>query len=113
MAANYTDEQVDLMVKNYVAEPNRETVDGLAILFDKSLKSVIGKLSREGVYQKQVYKTKAGDIPMTKADIILKLELLLNIDSSKLMGLEKAPKQDIKLLYEVVNKRLLEGELHG
>ena len=113
MAANYTEEQVEVMVAWYTAEPTRATVDTIAKEMNKSIKSVIGKLSREGVYQKQVYKTKAGDIPMTKADIILKLELLLNIDSSKLMGLEKAPKQDIKLLYEVVNKRLLEGELHG
>jgi hypothetical protein len=27
---------------------------------------------------------------------------VLGIDSSKIMGLEKAPKQDIKFIYEVV-----------
>ena len=110
MAANYTDEQVDLMVKNYVAEPNRETVDGLAILFDKSIKSIIGKLSREGVYQKAIYKTKSGEVPMTKHEIINNMAIFLEIDSSKIMGLEKAPKQDIKYLYEVVNKLILEAQ---
>ena len=108
MAANYTDEQVEVMVAWYKAEPTRATVDTIAKEMDKSIKSVIGKLSREGVYQKQVYKTKAGEIPMTKADIILNLSQLLGIDSSKIMGLEQAPKQDIKYLTENVNKVILE-----
>ena len=111
--ANYTDEQVRKMIIEYTLTPDRATVDRLSKELDKSIKSIIGKLSREGVYQKQVYTTKSGEVPMTKAEIIVSLAEILKIDSSKLMGLEKAPKQDIKLLYEVVNKRLLEGELHG
>ena len=108
MAANYTQDQVEFMVNSYRKQPDRETVDALAEELDKSVKSIIGKLSREGVYQKQVYKTKTGEVPMTKADIILNLSQLLDIDSSKIMGLEKAPKQDIKYLTENVNKVILE-----
>lgn len=108
MATNYTEEQVEVMVAWYKADPTRDCVDTLAKEFDKSVKSIIGKLSREGVYQKQVYKTKTGEMPMTKADIILNLSQLLDIDSSKIMGLEKAPKQDIKYLTENVNKVILE-----
>jgi len=99
-----------MMVDWYTAEPTRETVDTLAKEFDKSVKSIIGKLSREGVYQKQVYKTKTGEVPMTKADIIMNLSQLLEIDSTKIMGLEKAPKQDIKYLTENVSKILLEAK---
>tara|TARA_R100001463_G_scaffold69001_1_gene122454 strand:- start:204 stop:542 length:339 start_codon:yes stop_codon:yes gene_type:complete len=110
MATNYTEEQVSMMVDWYTAEPTRETVDTLAKEFDKSVKSIIGKLSREGVYQKQVYKTKTGEVPMTKADIIMNLSQLLEIDSTKIMGLEKAPKQDIKYLTENVSKILLEAK---
>jgi len=108
MATNYTEEQTTVMVAWYTAEPTRDCVELLAKEFDKSVKSIIGKLSREGVYQKQVYKTKTGEVPMTKADIILNLSQLLDIDSSKIMGLEKAPKQDIKYLTENVNKVILE-----
>ena len=108
MAANYTEQQVEHMIEAYQAQPNRETVDKLAEELDKSVKSIIGKLSREGVYQKQVYKTKTGEVPMTKADIILNLSQLLDIDSTRIMGLEKAPKQDIKYLTENVNKVILE-----
>ena len=59
MAANYTDAQVEHMVEAYQAKPDGATVDMLAEDLDKSVKSIIGKLSREGVYQKAIYKTKS------------------------------------------------------
>ena len=102
MAANYTEDQVAHLVKAYTNKPDRLTVDMLAKEMDKSIKSIIGKLSREGVYKKAVYKTKSGEVPMTKQEIILAMAEVLGIDSSKIMGLEKAPKQDIKFIYEVV-----------
>jgi len=110
MAANYTNEQVVEMISAYTHNPTRETVDFLADKYNKSIKSIIGKLSREGVYQKQVYKTKTGEVPMTKQEIVSMMAELLDIDSSKIMGLEKAPKQDIKFLSEVVSKRILEAQ---
>ena len=110
MAANYTNEQVVEMISAYTHNPTRETVDFLADKYNKSIKSIIGKLSREGVYQKQVYKTKTGEVPMTKQEIVSMMAEFLGIDSSKIMGLEKAPKQDIKFLSEVVSKRVLEAQ---
>ena len=104
MAANYTDEQVQYMVDKYTAEPNRETVDKLAEKLNKSIKSIIGKLSREGVYQKAIYRTKTGEIPMTKGEIIVKVAELLEAEYSRLAGLEKSPKQDLKYLYELVRR---------
>ena len=47
---------------------------------------------------------------MTKQEIVGMMAELLDIDSSKIMGLEKAPKQDIKFLSEVVSKRILEAQ---
>ena len=47
---NYTDEMVAQMTAKYEANPSRDTVDALAIEFGKSVRSVIAKLSREGVY---------------------------------------------------------------
>ena len=107
MAANYTQEQVNHMVEAYQAKPDRTTVDMLAEDLDKSVKSIIGKLSREGVYQKQVDTTKTGEIPVTKEFLILGLADLFEVDSSKLMGLEKAPKQVIKFLHDTI------GETNG
>ena len=102
MAANYTAEQVEMMRERYQAKPTRETVENLAEELNKSIKSIIGKLSREGIYQKAIYKTKTGEIPITKSQLIEKMAELLDIDSSKIIGLEKAPKQDIKYLFEVL-----------
>ena len=102
MATNYTDEQVEMMRTRYQDKPTRETVEKLSQEFGKSIKSIIGKLSREGVYQKAVYKTKTGEIPITKAQLVENLAELLEIPSSKIMGLEKAPKQDIKFLHDTI-----------
>ena len=104
MAANYTDEQVQYMVDKYTAQPNRETVDKLAEKLNKSIKSIIGKLSREGVYQKAIYRTKTGEIPMTKGEIIVKVAEILEAEYNRLAGLEKSPKQDLKYLYELVRR---------
>ena len=108
MASNYTQEQVEHMIALYTAEPTRETVEKLSEEFGKSIKSIIGKLSREGVYQKAVYKTKTGEIPVTKAQLVVDIATLLEIDSSRIVGLEKAPKQDIKYLHDTIN-----GGHHG
>jgi len=102
VAANYTEEQVQYMVDQYTAKPNRDTVDLLADELNKSIKSIIGKLSREGVYQKAIYRTKTGEVPMTKGEIIVKVVYLLDADYERLAGLEKSPKQDLKYLYELV-----------
>ena len=102
MAANYTDEQVQYMIDKYTAQPNRETVDKLAEKLNKSIKSIIGKLSREGVYQKAIYRTKTGEIPMTKGEIIVKVAEILEAEYNRLAGLEKSPKQDLKYLHELV-----------
>jgi len=102
VAANYTNEQVQYMVDKYTAKPNRETVDKLAEKLNKSIKSIIGKLSREGVYQKAIYRTKTGEIPMTKGEIIVKIAELLEANYDRLAGLEKSPKQDLKYLYDLV-----------
>jgi len=102
VASNYSSEQVSLMIEKYQAKPDRETVDKLAEELNKSIKSIIGKLSREGVYRKAVYKTKTGELPVTKAELIVKIANILNANSEKLKGLEKAPKQELKYLYELL-----------
>ena len=70
---NYTKEQVDYMVAEYTEEPTRETVEILAEELNKSVKSIIGKLSREGVYKKTEYTTKTGEKPITKLEIVQEL----------------------------------------
>ena len=105
MASNYNAKQVSFMIEEYTANPNRETVDKLAETLNKSIKSIIGKLSREGVYQKAIYKTKTGEVPITKAEIILNIAETLDANGERLKGLEKAPKQELKYLYSIIKDK--------
>ena len=92
MAVNYTEEQVKHMVAEYTSNPTRETVENLADELEKSIKSIIGKLSREGVYKKTEYTTKTGEKPITKIELVEELAELLELETTVLAGLEKAPK---------------------
>tara|TARA_B100000085_G_scaffold58571_1_gene51426 strand:+ start:592 stop:909 length:318 start_codon:yes stop_codon:yes gene_type:complete len=102
--SNYTQEQTDYMVEVYSKNPNRETVEEIAEELDRSIKSIIGKLSREGVYRREKYVTKTGENPITKAELIIMLANLLQIEDYHLSGLEKAPKPVLKKLKEIVEK---------
>ena len=109
MAVNYTPEMVDTMKSRYTANPSRETVEVLSKELNKSIKSIIGKLSREGVYQKTEYLTKTGEKPVTKRELVEKVSEILGVDYQALAGLEKSPKSALKLLEEtlIINLRTL------
>ena len=104
MSVNYTEEQVKEMVAQYSENPTRETVEELAEEFNKSIKSIIGKLSREGVYEKTVYKTKTGEDPVTKKELVEELSELVGIEYSMISGLEKSPKIDLKRLVDILKE---------
>ena len=101
---SYTKEMTQRMVAEYTANPTRETVNALAEEFEKSAKSVIGKLSREGVYQRETYKTKAGSDPVTKAELVADIVALLGVEDWRLHGLEKAPKGVLQTLKDSLNE---------
>ena len=105
MSVNYTEEQVKYMVEAYRDNPSRETVDDLAEELNKSVKSIIGKLSREGVY-----KTKTGEDPITKKELVEELASLLDISANSIVGLEKAPKADLKNLVLTLREYESNGE---
>ena len=86
MAMNYTKEQTDYIVTRYSGEPTRETVDALANDLDKSSKSIIGKLSREGVYQRAIYKNKVGELPVTKLELVSLVSEFLELDPESSYG---------------------------
>ena len=95
---NYTKEQTDYIVGVYESEPTPETVAELAAELEKSPKSIIGKLSREGVYKRNVYVSKSGCAPVTKTELVTTIAYALGLEPDRLEGLEKAPKQVLLLL---------------
>ena len=93
---NYNEEQTQYLVNEYVNDPTKATVDRLAQEMEKSPKSIIGKLSREGVYRRSVYKTKTGESPVTKEQLVRDIEDALGMGHESLTGLEKSPKNILK-----------------
>ena len=101
---NYTREQTDYIVGVYESEPTMETVNQLAEELEKSPKSIIGKLSREGVYRREIYKTKTGELPVTKVEIVSNIADDLGLEVESLLGLEKAPKATLKKLENAIKE---------
>ena len=102
MAVNYTEEMTKELITEYQKNPCRDTVEALAKRFEKTTKSVIGKLSREGVYIREAYKTKTGEDPVTKVEIVTDICDALGVEVSYLEGLEKSPKGTLKKLKVIV-----------
>ena len=95
---NYNEEVTAHIVNEYNKEPSTETVQKLSEELGKSTKSIIGKLSREGVYQRATYKNKTGELPVTKVELVNNIAENLGIEVENLLGLEKAPKATLKYL---------------
>lgn len=100
--SNYTEEQTNMLVGAYLDSPTPETVERLAEKLDKSKKSIIGKLSREGVYRREVYVSKTGEKPITKIEIVSQIAEALGLESTDLTGLEKSPKEALRRLEKAV-----------
>jgi hypothetical protein len=89
----YTPEQTNQAVQDYQAGVSVETI---AENLDKSVRSVIAKLSREGVYQS---KAKAGGaVRVTKAVMVAAIAAV--IGSGALDSLEKASHEDLASLFK-------------
>lgn len=108
---NYTPEQTAKLKAAYVASPSADTVAAFAAEFGKSVKSIVAKLSREGVYQPKVYVSKTGEKPVKKdahADAIGKV---LNLSEPDTESLTKANKSALlKIWTALVNSVPIEVE---
>ena len=100
---NYTPEVTQVIVDSYETDPSMDTVRKLAEIHGKTVKSIIGKLSREGVYQKASYTTKTGAKPITKAEIVAQITDQLDLDVEAVAGLEKAPKAALVAVRDAVS----------
>jgi len=96
---NYTDEMVAQMINAYEANPSRETVDMLAGEMGKSVRSIIAKLSREGVYVAQPKVTKTGEPVVRKQELVASLQSHFGIEIPTLV---KASKADLQRLVDSI-----------
>ena len=101
---NYNEQTTQYMLEKYTADPTRQTVEDLAVELSRSVKSIIGKLSREGVDRREIYKTKTGELPVTKVEIVSNIADDLGLEVESLLGLEKAPKATLKKLENAIKE---------
>ena len=101
VAKNYTDEMVSEMTTQYTANPTRETVDALANQFGKTTRSIIAKLSREGVYVAQPRTTKSGEPVISKSELVAQISEHFGIEMPTLV---KAGKQDLQKLVDAISQ---------
>ena len=92
----YTVEQTAELVANYTAGTS---VDELALKFGKSVRSVVAKLSREGVYVKKAAAAKEAAGASRKEEIVLALELAAGVE---MPSLHKCTKADLEKLLNFV-----------
>ena len=97
---NYTPEMTKELVEAYKAEASEATVKAFAEKFNKSVKSIVAKLSREGVYVKKEYKTKAGVKPVDKEEFATFIGEQLGLDEASASSLAKANKKALQAIAE-------------
>ncbi len=98
---NYTQEQTLELVQKYKAGTS---VEDLANLMGRSTRSVVAKLSREGVYQSK-QKAQAA-VKVTKLDLIKGISTQLGLDWQAMQALEAVDKQTLLLLKVAVEQNI-------
>ena len=106
-AQNYTAEQTAAIVADYAAGV---TVEQLAEKLGKSVRSIVAKLSREGVYKKKEYKTKTGEKVVKKDAHADAIGAILKLPENDIESLTKANKSALKAIFDALdNSKPIEG----
>lgn len=94
---NYTPEQVQQLVEDYKAGVS---VEQIAQSLGKSVRSVVAKLSREGVYQPKTRGSSGARV--TKAQLVQQIAQLCDRNDEQFESLEKASAEVLTRLLEVL-----------
>jgi hypothetical protein len=96
---NYTPEQTTKMVADYLAGTTAETI---AENLGKTVRSVVAKLSREGVYKAKTYVSKTG-APVVKKDAHADaIGAILKMTESEIESLTKANKTALEKIFSAL-----------
>lgn len=97
----YTAEAAKKLAEDYLAGVSP---DDLAAELNVPRRSVVAKLASMGVYHKQAYKNKRGEIPVKKEEYVERLAILLGVNVELLESLEKVNKSVLKMLEEALKR---------
>ena len=96
---NYTPEQTAQMVSDY---SNGTTVEAIAETLGKTVRSVVAKLSREGVYKAKTYVSKTG-APVVKKDAHADaIGAILKMSENEIESLTKANKTALEKIFSAL-----------
>ena len=96
---NYTVEQTATLVNDY---QNGATVEAIAQNLGKSARSIVAKLSREGVYNKKIRTTKNGDTVVKKDAHADAIGAILQLAENDIESLTKANKSALRAIFEAL-----------
>ena len=111
-AINYTPEQTEKMISDYVAGV---TVEAIALALGKSARSVTAKLSRElkgteNEYKSKTYVSKAGEKVQKKDETADAIGAVLKMTEAEIESLTKANKTAlVKIFTALANSVPIEG----
>ena len=93
---NYTVEQTETLKEDYLAGVSVETI---ANAMGKSVRSVVAKLSREGVYTPKAYVGKSGEKPVKKDTVADAIGAVLSMSEPEIESLTKANKTALSKIF--------------
>jgi len=96
VVVNYTAEQTAQVVADYQAGVSVETI---AAGMGKTARSIIAKLSREGVYKAKEYKTKTGEKVEKKDETADAIGAVLGLSEAETESLTKANKTALRKIF--------------
>ena len=95
----YTAEQTAEMTAAYVLDPTEATVQEFALKFSKSVRSIVAKLSREGVYKAKERTRKDGSTVQKKDETADAIGKILNLDEASIDSLAKANRKALQAIF--------------
>ena len=93
---NYTVEQTETLKEDYLSGVSVETI---ANAMGKSVRSVVAKLSREGVYTPKAYVGKSGEKPVKKDTVADAIGAVLLMSEPEIESLTKANKTALSKIF--------------
>ncbi len=96
---NYTPEMTKAVIEAYAAGT---TVVDIAAQFSKTSRSIIAKLSREGVYKKAEYVSKTGEKPVAKETLADAIGARLSLSENDTSSLAKANKTALAAVHAFI-----------
>ena len=96
---NYTPEQTKAIIEAFTSGT---TVADIAAKFSKTSRSIIAKLSREGVYKKAEYVSKTGEKPVAKETLADAIGSVLQLSENDTSSLAKANKTALAAVHSFI-----------